>query len=296
MQEQTRQRLFGWSIILPGLLLLSSLTLFPVFYSFYLSFFNRHAFLNVQTFVFLQNYSELLQDEEFWSSFKNGVVYALSTILLQLVVGIIAALIVHQKFKGRNFLRGIFLFPYLIPTIVVVILWKWLLNASYGLLNYLLQMIGIINEPIVWFSKENIMGTLIMVSVWQFFPFVMVSVLARLQTINLDLYKAAEIDGAPILSRFFHITLPQLWKVLFTLILLRSIWMFTKFDTVWLLAGSEGVGRYVQTLPVYTYRITFSFLQAGMGTAISMIMFLILLICASLYLRFGYKRVSHHES
>lgn len=241
--------------------------------------------MDQKEFIGLKNYIDIMENPEFWDSFKNGIIYAVSTIVLQMILGVSGALILNERFKGRNFMRGIMLFPYLMPTIVVIILWKWLLNASYGFINYILSLLGIIDKPIVWFSENTIMVTLILISVWQFFPFVLVTTLARLQTIPEDLYRAARVDGAPPASRFIHITLPQLKNVLFTILLLRAIWMFTKFDTVWLLAGKEAVGKYIQTIPVLTFRRTFDYLQAGMGAALSVTLFLVLLIGAILYIR-----------
>ncbi len=196
-------------------------------------------------------------------------------------MGIVCALVLNQHFKGRNFFRGVLLFPYLIPTIVVVILWKWLLNSSYGPVAYFLSYFDI---NIVWLSEKNILITLILVSIWQFFPFVLVTILARMQSIPVELYNAAKIDGAPSISQFIHITLPQIKNILLTIILLRTIWMFTKFDTPWLLAGKQGAGKYIQTLPIYAFRQTFDFLQAGMGAAISVTLLLILALSAMIYL------------
>ncbi len=284
-----RKNLFPVFLILPSVLVMLTLTFFPIFYNFHLSFYQKHSFLELKTFVGLSNYTSLFSNNEFWSSFLYGVIYAVSTILLQLILGIACALILNMKLKGRNFFRGVLLFPYLIPTVVVVILWKWILNASYGLVNYLLDILNITSDPIIWFSEDNIMTTLVLVSVWQFFPFVLVTILARLQTIPEELYHAAKIDGAPAVSRFLHITLPQLKNVLLTIILLRSIWMFTKFDTVWLMAGQESIGKYIQTLPVLTFRKTFSYLQAGTGATLSVIMLLILFTGSMIYI-FSFMR------
>lgn len=285
LSAKRKNLFFALLLILPAVIVIVVLTFFPIAYNFFLSFFQKHAFLPGRNFLGIDNYISLFKDPEFWSSFKNGVVYATATISLQLILGMLCALILNKKFKGKNFFRGVMLFPYLMPTIVVVILWKWLLNSSYGFINYLLESLHISSKPIVWLSESNIMITLILVSVWQFFPFVLVTMLARLQTIPEDLYRAAKVDGAPAISRFFHITVPQLRNVLFTIILLRAIWMFTKFDTVWLLAGKEAVGKYIQTLPVYTFRRTFAYLQAGIGATLSVLLFLILFIGSLIYFR-----------
>jgi len=205
--------------------------------------------------------------------------------VLQLGVGVPAALLLNEGFRGRNLLRGVVLFPYMIPTIVAVILWKWLLNDSYGLVNHLLLSAGLVRTPVAWLGPDYIMASLIVTSVWQFFPFVVVTYLARLQTIPPELYEAATVDGASAWRRFLHVTLPQTASVLFVIVLLRSIWMFTKFDTVWLMAGDGGVSRYIRTLPVYAYARSFTYLQAGMGAALAVIMFAMLLAATAVYFR-----------
>ena len=280
-----KHALVGWLLLAPSLCLLGGLVVFPVLYNVWLSLFDKHAFMPVQAFVGLRHYRYFASDPEFWSSFYYGCVYAGATMVLQLGVGVPAALLLNESFRGRNVLRGFVLFPYMIPTIVAVILWKWLLNDSYGLVNYLLVRSGAVRTPVAWLGPDYIMTALIVTSVWQFFPFVVVTYLARLQTIAPELYEAATVDGASAWRRFLHVTLPQTASVLFVIVLLRSIWMFTKFDTAWLLAGEGGVSRYIRTLPVYAYARSFTYLQAGMGAALAVIMFAMLLAATAVYFR-----------
>ncbi len=280
-----KSALVGWLLLAPSLLLLGGLVVFPILYNVWLSLFDKHAFLPAQAFVGLKHYQYFSTDAEFWSSFRHGVVYAGATIALQLAVGVPAALLLNEAFRGRTLLRGVVLFPYMIPTIVAVMLWKWLLNDSYGLINHYLVATGLSTTPIAWLGPDWIMTSLVVTSVWQFFPFVVVTYLARLQTIPPELYEAATVDGASAWRRFLHVTLPQTAAVLFVIVLLRSIWMFTKFDTVWLLAGEGGVSRYIRTLPVYAYARSFTYLQAGMGAALAVIMFAMLLAATAVYFR-----------
>ena len=279
-----KSALVGWLLLAPSLVLLGGLVVFPVLYNIWLSLFDKHAFMPVQAFVGLKHYRYFASDPEFWTSFYYGSVYAGVTMVLQLGVGVPAALLLNEGFRGRNLLRGVVLFPYMIPTIVAVILWKWLLNDSYGLVNHLLMNAGLA-RPVAWLGPDYIMASLIVTSVWQFFPFVVVTYLARLQTIPPELYEAATVDGASAWRRFLHVTLPQTASVLFVIVLLRSIWMFTKFDTVWLLAGEGGVSRYIRTLPVYAYSRSFTYLQAGMGASLAVIMFAMLLVATAVYFR-----------
>ncbi len=267
----------GWLLVLPAAALLAALTLYPVAYGIWISFFSKHAFFPEQSFVGLGNYAAVFADEEFWRSVKLGLIYSASTIVLQLALGLGAALLLNETFPARGLVRAVAIFPYVIPTVVAVIIWKWLLNSQFGLVNYLLGI------PISWMGRDWIMVSLVIVSVWQFFPFVLLAVLARLQTIPLELYEAAKVDGANAFYRFIHITLPQLASVLFVVVLLRSIWMFTKFDTPWLIIQGGGAEPYIRTLPIYTYQRTFAYYEAGRGSAMAVIMFLMLVAAAALY-------------
>ncbi|HSC71752.1 MAG TPA: sugar ABC transporter permease [Candidatus Methylomirabilis sp.] len=280
-----RQQLIGVLVVSPALILILSLIVYPVAYSLWLSLLEKHSFFPQQRFIGLENYIYLWSDEEFWTSLWLGVVYSVWTILFQLILGVMAALILNESFLGRGLVRGIVLFPYMIPTIVAVILWKWVLNDTYGVVNYWLFALGIVRDPISWLGTDHIMLSTIIMSVWQFFPFVLLSILARLQTIPEELYEAAKVDGATPLRRFVHVTLPQIRGILFVVILLRSIWMFTKFDTVWLMGEGAGAGRYIRTLPVYAYMRTLTYYQAGLGAAIAVIMFAILMVSTVLYFR-----------
>ena len=273
----------GWLLMLPALLLLLALTLYPVLYGVWISFFNKHSFFPQQTFVGFGNYLYILRDPEFWASVWRGTVYAVSTIVLQIALGVGTALVLNEAFPGRNLIRSIVIFPYVVPTVIAVILWKWLLNSQFGLINYLIEAAGLVDQPISFMGRNWIMVSLIIVSVWQFFPFVVIGVLARLQTIPQELYDAAAVDGATALQRFLHVTLPQLMSVLFVIVLLRSIWMFTKFDTPWLMIQGGGAETYIRTLPIYTYMRTFAYYEAGLGSAMAVLMFIMLAAATAIY-------------
>ncbi|MGH7318512.1 MAG: carbohydrate ABC transporter permease [Candidatus Rokuibacteriota bacterium] len=282
---RVRDQWVGVAFIAPTLFVLGALLGYPIFYNLYISLFQKHAFLPIETYVGLQNYHELAADHQFWASLLNATVYTVGTVALQIALGVGSALVLHESFAGRAFARASVLFPYVVPTIVVVILWKWMLHESYGILNHLLVASGVVSESVAWLSPRYIMLALILVSVWQFFPFVTLSLLARLQTIPPELYEAAKVDGAAQWRRFWHVTLPQLRQVLFVVVLLRGIFMFTKFDTVWLMAGEEAVGRDVQTLPVLVYTRTFGTLQTGSGASIAVVMLVLQIATALVYLR-----------
>ena len=284
-KPKRREQLAGVLTISPALILILGLTLYPVAYSVWLSLLEKHSFFPQERFIGLENYFYLWKDAEFWSSLWLGIVYSIWTIVIQVVLGVAAALILNETFVGRGLVRAIVLFPYMVPTIVAVILWKWLLNDMYGIVNYWMVALRFVKDPISWLGADHIMLSTIIMSIWQFFPFVLLSILARLQTIPPELYEAAKVDGASAVRRFLHVTLPQIRGILFVVILLRSIWMFTKFDTVWLMGEGAGAGRFIRTLPVYAYMRTLTYYQAGLGAALAVIMFAILVVCTVIYFR-----------
>lgn len=279
----------GFLLFLPAFVVIFGFIFFPVGYSLWLSLTNKHAIFPNYDFIGIGNYVGLAHEQEFWWSFWQGVIFSVASIFFQVLLGLLAALLLNEAFFGRGFVRGITLFPYMLPTIVVILIWKWLLSATFGPLNYLFLALGLIREPVVWLGEHWLMTSTIFVAVWQFFPFVVISLLARLQTIDLQLYEAAAIDGANAWGRFLHITLPELRYVLFVVILLRTFFMFTKFDVPWLMATGGGLQLTVQNLPVFAFRRTFRFMQAGEGAAVSVSLFLLLIVLSVIYFR-SYRR------
>jgi multiple sugar transport system permease protein len=275
---------WGYILLAPAMLMVAGLILYPVLYSFWISLHSKHAYLPIQTYVGLENYRFFIfEDPEFWRSLWLGTQFAVGSLVLQIVLGVGAALLLNKTFIGRGFVRAMTLFPYMLPTIVVVILMRWIFNDSYGVMKYFLESSGLMDRAIVWFDPSMVMVTLILVSTWQFFPFVVIGTLARLQTIDPELYAAAMVDGAGPLRQFIHVTLPQIRNVLFVIILLRFMFMFTKFDLIYLFAGAGGLGSFVRTLPLYTFVKSFGELQVGMGAALSTMMFMMLAVFATIY-------------
>jgi multiple sugar transport system permease protein len=199
--------------------------------------------------------------------------------------GTALALMLNQRFRGRFLARGLLLFPYVIPSIVAVITWGWMFNDIYGIINHLLLKSGIVSKPIIISaSKVGAMIAVILVGTWRFFPFVTISVIARLQTIQPELYAAAKVDGASVLQRFRYITLPELRGILFIVILLRGVWMFNEFDTIYLFTRGGPLGA-TRNLPLFTYMTAFERYNMGAGCAVAVISFLFLIGAYTVYSR-----------
>lgn len=270
-------------LILPCLVVTVLFIFVPVIYAILLSFFRMETILSSPEFVGLKNYVDIFGDPLFWNALQNGVIYAAATVALQLVIGIGIALLLNQSFQGRNFFRGIAIVPYVIPTVVASFTWLWILDANVGVVNKILKFFGI--GMVTWFETPlTAMFSAILVSVWIWTPFVTLSFLAGLQGIDRELYEASEVDGATTAQCFFRITLPLLKPILGIIILLRTIWMFNKFDIIWLLTQG-GPLHSTEHLPVLSYLRAFQMFEVGNGAALATINFLFLMALIFFYLK-----------
>jgi len=284
--EGLSNRQFGIALLLPATIMVVALYAYPLLFSIIGSFQDRDPFGGASPFVGLDNYRRILSTPEFWAAFKNDLVYAGSTVLLQLLVGSGVALLLQQKFRGNLIARTMVILPYVMAPVGTALVWKWLLNDILGLANFILIKSGLIGHPIAFLGDRNwAMATVIGISVWKFFPFVTICVLARLETIPGELYDAAKVDGAGTVSRFIYVTLPQLRGVLFIVLLLRSIWMFNSFEMIWLLTQGGPLG-YTKTLPIYIYeKALLGAFEVSYGMAGTMLMLLFLIVVAAVYFR-----------
>ncbi len=282
---ERRERLFALACVAPAVVLIAVLIVYPVIYTLWLSLHKQQLFESAGRFIGLGNYAYFLRSAEFWRSLLNGVVFAGGSLALQTVLGVAFALLLNRPFFGRSIARGALMFPYLVPTVVAILVFRWILNDLYGILNAGLMGMGWIAEPIAWFGNAFMaMTTLIVINTWMFYPFVMLTVLARLQSIPAELYEAAIIDGAGPMARFWHITLPQISGTLALVLLVRTLWMFNKFDVVWLTTQGGPFGS-TQTLPILAYIHTFNLYDVGRGAAVGMLLCFALILVFAVYYR-----------
>jgi len=282
---ETRDSRLGLALVSPTFILFSILILYPLFQGIWLSLTRTHTMRRKSKFVGFDNYVEMFQMPEFWTSLLNTFIWTAGTMTLQIVIGVAVAMMLHQTFIFRSLARALILFPYLLSVVVAVLVWQWLFNDIYGLLNHFLLSTGIIEQQIDWLGvMPNAMISIILVGAWKYFPFVVIAVLARLQTIPEELYEASKIDGANTWERFWDITLPQLRGVLFIVVLLRAIWDFKEFDLIFLMTGGGPVIG-TQTLPLMVYKESFRLFHMGMASAIAVAMFIIMLVFMLFYFR-----------
>lgn len=277
--------ILGMMLIAPTVIVFCAVIVYPLVSAIYLSLFNIFTPTLQGEWVGLDNYRTLLGKGEFWIALRTNIIWTVGTLTLQILFGVGMALVLHQNIWFRSLARSLILFPYFVSTVVAVLVWKWLFNDLYGIMNHLLITAGLTDFPIDYLgSMPNAMISVILVGAWKYFPFVVIAVLARLQTIPDQLYEAARIDGAGPISRFFDITLPQLREVLVVIIMLRAIWDFKEFDLIFLLTGGGPVTS-TQTLPLLVYKEAFKLNQMGMASAYAVLMMLIMLVFMVLYIR-----------
>jgi len=271
--------------ILPVILIMGILVLYPFFKIIHLSFYNVSTLTFKQSFNGLQNYFSIVRNPEFLRSLYYGTIYAISSTFLQLILGTGVAMLLNKPLKGRSIARALILVPYGIPVVVLVGIWTWLLNDLVGIVNWVLIWMGIIKVSPSWLGDPTLaMIALISVSVYKWFPFVTFMVLARLQVVQKEVYEAAAIDGTSGFQEFWYITLPLLKQILFIVLLVRFIWMFNKFDVVNIYTGGGPAGR-TQNLPLLTYETSFGYYLLGEGACLGVFALGILTVFAYIYMR-----------
>jgi len=282
--KRLEERIFAWGMALPAIIALIILSIYPFFTALQSSFYKVDTITREQTFIGLDNYLWVIQSDLFWASLKRSLVWTFSGVSIQLLLGLVFSLVLHQELKGRNAARGLVLFPYLIPAVVAAIMWRFMLSPTLGVINYLLiDVFNLMKTPFTWLARpDTAMWGVILVGVWKYTPFMIILFLGRLQTVPTELYEAAKIDGANSLQLFLYITLPWLTPIIMVALMLRTIWLFNHFDLVYLMAFG-GPMEATTTVPVLIHRAAFSDLRIGRAATISMFMVAILMVSTILY-------------
>ena len=251
----------------------------------------------------LSNFKKVITNYEFKDLLLTTFYYTFFGTVGAIVFGILSAQMVNQKFKGRSFVRSTLLFPYVAPVVALAFTWELLLDPNSGTLNNLLLNYNIIDKPINLLGQKYVsifvfgfefklrlaLTTVIIFEIWRYFPLAFLFILARLQAVPKELYEAADIDGAGPYTKFMNITLPQITAVISILFMIRFIWNFNKFEDIFLLTGGASGTR---TLPINVYEQGFSIGNIGMGSAVSMVIVLLLLFFMLIYFKLIGKRAN----
>jgi len=277
----------AWRLVLPAFLTILCVALFPLLWTVWESLHLhdlRMPWLG-KPLIGLDNYVEALRDPRFWSALGHTGFFALTSVGLELLLGLVLALALNRTFRGRGLVRAAVLVPWAIPTVVSALLWRFMFEGQHGIVNSALVRAGLIQQPVVWFIDPLAAWIPVILSdVWKTTPFVALLLLAGLQNIDSSLYEAARIDGASAWRQFRHVTLPLLRPAILVALIFRTLDAFRVFDLVYALTGG-GPGTSTEPIALYTFNALLQNLQFGYGSALSVIVFLLTFSLALIYIR-----------
>lgn len=282
-QREQRQ---AWVLLAPMLLVMLLLTAWPLLRTIWLSFTDAALIGSGETpaWIGLENYLYALSDPDFRASIWRTLYFTLVSVTVEGIIGVLVALLLNQKFIGRNVLRVLVLLPWALPTIVNAMMWRLNFNPDYGSINALLSQLGIIDGYRSWLgSPEAALNAVMFADIWKNYPLVTLLVLAALQSIPEDLFEAARLDGASAWRRFRAITFPAIVAPLGVALVLRTIDAFKIFDIIYVMTRGGPVDS-TKTLSFFVYQESFSYLRAGSGAAYAILMTLMCALLITLYL------------
>lgn len=282
---RAREQRTGWLLLLPAMVVLLLVYAYPIGRSFWLSLFTQNLGTELQPiFSGFDNYGRMAQDGRFWQSIFNTTVFTLSSLILELILGMGIALVLNQAFRGRSLVRTIAIIPWALPTALIATTWAWIFNAEFGVWNDILMRLHIIPEGqgINWLGDPTLaMISVIAADVWKTTPFISILLLAGLQSIPEDLYEAHAIDGASAWQSFRQITLPLLMPQILIAALFRFAQAFGIFDLIAVMTGGGPAGA-TETVSIYVYSTIMRYLDFGYGAALVVITFLVLVLAVAL--------------
>jgi multiple sugar transport system permease protein len=286
LSARTRRLLVGYSYLLPAALCMLATVVVPIALAIKMSLYNDILYKPQEyRFIGLGNYLRLIEDPVFWLSLWNSVVWVFGSVILQFIAGFAAALLLHQAFRGRALVRTLTLLPWIIPGVVVGLIWEWLYQPNYGVINDLLIRAGWMQDRVAWLSSPDLaMGAVVFTNVWRGIPFFAIMLLAGLQAIPDELYEAAQVDGAGVVSRFWHITVPLLRPIIVVATATRIIWTFNYADLIFVMTGG-GPANATQITSTYTLMQAYSVLDFGYAAALSVVLLLVMLAFTAAYLK-----------
>jgi len=280
--QQRKVNVLPYYFLLPSIILIIMINVYPMISGLLYSF-QSGTIVKRGPFVGLENYGKLFAMGEFWNALYFSSVFALFSVIGSYLIGLGLAILLHKDVPGRGFFRVALLIPWVIPSVVSIVGWRWLIGDQNGLFNMILGRFGI--EPVLFLASEKwAIVSVIVIKIWRSFPFMMISMLAGLSTINQEMYESAHIDGAGRWKTFWHITLPQLKSISIVCWILMTIWCFNDFETIWLLTEG-GPANATENLIIIAYKYTFIKNAVGIGSAIAIVSLIILMALATLLLK-----------
>jgi multiple sugar transport system permease protein len=259
-----------WWALLPAALLVTAVLFLPVVRVVQLAFSHTPIGTGPVSWAGFEHFTRLWADDRWWIDLRNTLVFTVSSVTLELLLGTAFALLLHRSFRGRGLLRAIAMVPWALPTAIMALAWSWIFNDAFGVANDLLGRLHLIGAPVAWLgSPATAMAAMVAADVWKTTPFVMLVVLAGLQGIPHEVHEAATLDGLGPIRRFVRVTLPMVAPALVVAAVFRTLQAFGAFDLVYVMTGG-GPGGSTETVSLYAYRSYFRYLDFGYGSAIAL--------------------------
>lgn len=290
--QRSRQRT-AWLLVAPALVVLLAIAGWPLLRTIWFSLTNAQlGDLTQLQFVGLDNYigeNGVLRDAAWWSAVANTLRFSVISVTLETLLGLSVALLLNTPSRVRTLLRAAVLVPWAIPTIVSAKMWSWMLNDQYGVINVLLQSLGLIDHPLAFIADPDLtFFTIILVDVWKTTPFMALLMLAALQMVPSDCYEAARVDGVPRLRVFSHITLPLILPAVLVAMVFRALDALRVFDLIYVMTSNS---RLTKSMSVYVREQLVDFQQVGFGSASATVLFLMIVLFTAGYMAFARRRM-----
>lgn len=276
----------NWHVyfLLPALLIITAVSIFPFLFSVYLSFqqYNPVRITQPSKFVGLGNFVTILKDPIVWNSLRTTLSFVVFAVSIEFIFGFAIALLFNKEIPGRNIIRGILLIPMVLTPVVVGLIWKYLLNETFGVINIFFKRLEI---NFAWYnSVGTALITMVLIDVWQWTPFIFLILLSGLVSLPMDIYESAKIDGASSWGLFYYLTLPLMKRVILIAIILRSVDAIRIFDKIWVLTRG-GPSRATEVLSILIFKEGFLYFNLGYAAALSLFFLAIVVVLSFLFIR-----------
>jgi multiple sugar transport system permease protein/raffinose/stachyose/melibiose transport system permease protein len=280
----------GILFVLPAIVLYLIFFIIPFFQSIHISLTSWNGVNPEKIYIGLDNYLRLIKDDLMWKSLGHNFIWVIVGTISPIVIGLLLAVLLSGKnTRGRTFLRTVYFMPVMLSPVVVGIIWGWVYNPIYGMLNKILDRVGLDNLSRGWLGDPQLALYMVLITaIWSYFGFCLVILMAGMQKVDTELYDAANIDGANSFQRFFHVTIPQLGSVLTMIIAYTLIGGLNVFDIVYVMTGG-GPANSTELIATYTYEQSFQLNSVGYGASLSMVMTILSLVASTAFLKFRAK-------
>ena len=277
------RNLTRWVFVLPAMIIVGLLFVYPFFSSIFYSFTNKHLIMPNYRCVGLANYKAVLSDPNFFNAFFNSIKWTVFSLVGQVLVGFVLALALHRVRRFKKLYRTLLIVPWAFPTIVIAFSWQWILNGVYGYLPNLIVKLGLMNHVPAFLTDSTwAFICLVFINIWFGAPMIMVNVLSALQTVPEEQFEAATIDGASSWQVFKFIVFPHIKVVVGLLVVLRTVWIFNNFDIIYLITGG-GPSNATMTLPIFAYNLGWGTKLLGRASAVTVLLFIFLMAVCFIY-------------